>query len=296
MSPSVSVVIPTHTGGSLVREAVASVRAQTFEDWEIKVVCDGCDDPMDDLADDSRIEVIHQRQSGVALARNAGFHAASGRWITFLDHDDIMFPGKLEAQVAQFEEDPSVGLCHTQFEQVDPERRFLCVGHGADVQYEDILQCRFSLLISTALVSREAVECAGLFDPKTKAEDIDFVLRVSRAFRLAFVPDVLLQYRRHSLSVSGDPWIQFREVDYVLRGYRRHLENIGEIESLPLIARGRRTNRRTNAEIAVLRARSADRRTGGGLVSVMKNLALALCLSPGAITSNAQAYLAVRRR
>ncbi len=289
MAPAVSVVIPTHTGGPLVREAVASVRAQTFTDWEIVVVADGCDDPLDDLAADPRVTVIHLPHSGVSFARNVGFHASTGRYVNFLDHDDVMYPGKLAAQIACFTADPAVGMCHTQFEQVGPDLRFLVAGHGADIQYEDLLECRCSLLISTVLVSREAAVTAGLFDPKTKAEDIDFFLRVARSHRLAFVPDVLLKYRRHDGNISGDPWIQFREVDYVLRGFRRYLKGLGEATALPLIDRGRARNRRVNAEIAVLRARSADRHSAAGVAAVAKNLGIALVLSPGVVVGNARA-------
>jgi glycosyltransferase involved in cell wall biosynthesis len=295
VSPHVTVVIPTHTGGPYVREAVASVRAQTFDDWEIKIVCDGCDDEMSDLKPDPRLEVIYQKQSGVAIARNVGYRASAGRLITFLDHDDIMHPEKLGAQVAMFDQDPAIGLCHTQFEQVDVERRFLVAGHGADIQYDDVLQCRFSMLISTALVSREAMESVGGFDPKSQAEDIDFVLKVSRAFPLGFVPQVLLQYRRHGVNVSGDPWVQFREVDYVLRGYRRYLQSIGELDSLALLDRGRVNNRRTNAEIAILRARAVDQFDAAGVGTIAKNVALALCLSPPVVKANARAFFASRR-
>ena len=295
MPPLVSVVIPTHTGGALVREAVGSVRAQTYDHWEIVIVCDGADDPMDDLTHDERITVVRQRRSGLSMARNAGYHASSGELLTFMDHDDVMLPGKLAAQVARFAADPSIGLCHTQFEQVDEELRFLVAGHAADIQYEDVLQGRYSMLISTVMVTREAVELAGLFDPKTAAEDIDFVLRVSRAFPMDFVPEVLLRYRRHGQNVSGDPWRQFREVDYVLRGYRRYLAGIGEVGSLPLVDRGRIRNREVNAEIAVLRARQADRHAPGGLAAAVKYLGIALVLSPRAVVGNARAYVGSRQ-
>ena len=295
MSAVVTVVIPTTMGGPYVRQAVESVRAQTFDQWEIKIVCDGCDDDLSDLKSDSRIEVIHQKRSGVSVARNTGFAASSGQWVTFLDHDDLMFRTKLESQLRAFENDPTVGLCHTQFEQVDMEGNLLEVGHGADVQYEDVLQCNYSMVISTAMFSREAFASAEGFDPKSQAEDIDLVLKVSRSYRLAFLPVVLLQYRRHNRNVSGDPWVQYREVDYVLRGYRRYLEGIGEQDSIALVDQGRINNRRTNAEIAMLRARRSSRTSLPGLGAVAKNLLIAARLSPSAIRSNAQGFVRARR-
>ena len=165
-------------GGPYVREAVGYSSAQTYDGWEIKIVCDGCDDALTELKSDPRIEVIHQKKSGASVARNTGFAASSGEWVTFLDHDDLMFPTKLESQVRAFEKDSTVGLCHTQFEQVDMEGHLLEVGHGADVQYEDLLQCKYSMVLSTVMFSREAFESAGGFDPKSQAEDIDLALKV----------------------------------------------------------------------------------------------------------------------
>ena len=288
MAAFVSVIIPTHTGGTLVREAVESVRSQTFDDWEIKIVCDGCQDELADLKADKRVQVVHQKRSGSSVARNVGYSLASGQLLAFLDHDDIMLPRKLELQVAEFEKDPTIGLCHTQFEQTDMGGNRIAPGHGDDVQYEDLLRCKFSVLMSTLLVSRPAMLSAGGFDAKScLADDIDFVLKVSRTHKLAFIPEVLLQYRVHGLNSSGEPWLQFRETDYVLRGYRKYLRGIGEQASAALLNEGRATNRRVNAEIAMLRARGAAHGDSANWRAIARYLGVALCLSPTVVKANA---------
>ena len=82
-----TVVIPTHFGGRFVREAVESVRGQTLDDWEIKVVCDGCDDEMSDLRKDPRIEVIAQRRAIDITRSPRGDERAQGSISQAIDFD-----------------------------------------------------------------------------------------------------------------------------------------------------------------------------------------------------------------
>lgn len=101
--PIVSVIIPCYNRAAIVRRAIASVRRQTFCDWELIVVDDGSDDQVELEAAvrvDPRIRYIrHLRNRGVSAARNTGIAAARGRFVAFLDSDDEWFPKKLESQV-----------------------------------------------------------------------------------------------------------------------------------------------------------------------------------------------------
>jgi glycosyltransferase involved in cell wall biosynthesis len=101
-TPLVSVVIPTYNQPTFLREALESVLAQTFADYEIIVVNDGStDDTAEQLkAYGNRLRVITQDNQGIGPARNRGMDEAIGRYIAFLDHDDIWHPAKLETQVA----------------------------------------------------------------------------------------------------------------------------------------------------------------------------------------------------
>src|SRR6056297_76448 len=105
-APAVSVVIPTCNRAHLIGDALDSVRAQTFRDFEIVVVDDGSED--DTVArvhrwaaeGGDRLRYIAQPRSGGNAARNAGILVATGRYIAFLDSDDVWAPGKLERQMA----------------------------------------------------------------------------------------------------------------------------------------------------------------------------------------------------
>src|SRR5258708_2486713 len=103
--PLVSVVIPTHNRPEMLAEAITSVRAQTFTDYEIIVVSNGESDDMRRAsrkvatAHDGRYFALHQ--GNVSGARNFGVEHAKGEWIAFLDDDDLWLPNKLERQVAE---------------------------------------------------------------------------------------------------------------------------------------------------------------------------------------------------
>lgn len=101
---TVSVVMPAYNAEATIASAMASVCDQTYEDWELILVDDGSTDRTAELAgsaaaSDKRIRLIRQRNQGVAAARNAAIEAATGRYLAFLDADDLWLPTKLERQV-----------------------------------------------------------------------------------------------------------------------------------------------------------------------------------------------------
>ncbi len=114
----VSTIIPVHNRASLLREAVASVLAQTYRPIEIIIVDDGSTDDTpaaaDILAAEHRgeIRVLHQRNMGPGLAREAGRQVARGEFIQYLDSDDVLLPRKFEGQVAGLLRHPECGVAY----------------------------------------------------------------------------------------------------------------------------------------------------------------------------------------
>src|SRR5258705_10332336 len=105
--PKVSVIIPTYNRAECLRSAITNVLNQTFQDFEIVVVDDSSQDHTREVVnslDDKRIKYIrHERNKGVAAARNTGVSNAKGDYIAFLDDDDEWFPEKLKKQCAVLE-------------------------------------------------------------------------------------------------------------------------------------------------------------------------------------------------
>lgn len=101
---TVSVIIPCYNQGAYLSESVSSVLAQTVSDWECFIVNDGSTDETEKMAlefcsKDKRIKYIKKENGGLSSARNAGLEKASGKWVQFLDADDIVAPEKFEKQL-----------------------------------------------------------------------------------------------------------------------------------------------------------------------------------------------------
>jgi glycosyltransferase involved in cell wall biosynthesis len=117
-SADVSIVLPTFNRADVIGRAIASVRAQTFEDWELLIVDDGSTDGTAALVaelDDERIRLIPQANAGVYVARNNGLRHAQGRFITFLDSDDAWLPHFLALTIAFLRHAPDQHFVTTEF-------------------------------------------------------------------------------------------------------------------------------------------------------------------------------------
>src|SRR5207249_2147019 len=115
--PAVSVVIPCYKLARYLPEAVASVVAQTFRDWELIIVNDGSPDETSEVArrliaehGGARIQLIEQANAGLSAARNAGIRAGRGKYVLPLDADDKLDSTMLERAVALVEQRPEVGI------------------------------------------------------------------------------------------------------------------------------------------------------------------------------------------
>ncbi len=184
--PLVSVIIPSHNRGWILKEAVDSVLSQDFRDFELIVVDDGSDDNTRDVLSPYRnmeqVTVIHQKNRGVSAARNRGVDSASGEWIAFLDSDDLWLPEKLSAQVEFFRSNPDALICQTEETwirngvRVNPKKRH-------EKPSGMVFKSSLSLCLvspSAVMMRRELFERVGEFDESLPAcEDYDLWLRIS---------------------------------------------------------------------------------------------------------------------
>jgi glycosyltransferase involved in cell wall biosynthesis len=107
----VSVILPVYGVEKYIAEAVRSVLAQTFSDFELLIIDDGSPDRSVEICrqfTDSRIRIIQQQNRGLSGARNTGIRYAKGEYLAFLDGDDLWAPEKLEKQVAHLDNSPKV--------------------------------------------------------------------------------------------------------------------------------------------------------------------------------------------
>jgi glycosyltransferase involved in cell wall biosynthesis len=194
----VSVVIPSFRGGKYLREAVASVQAQTLTDWELIIVLDGCDDDLSDIEKaDQRVRVIRQRNRGASIARNVGVSHARSEFVALLDDDDLMLPERLQAQVDAMS-DKSIGICHTQYRYIDQNGTVTGAGVSKEYTYRDFLRGDGKIHAGTAMFRKDLFQAVGGYNPLlTFGEDLDLFYRMARESTVCFVPEILFEYRQH---------------------------------------------------------------------------------------------------
>jgi glycosyltransferase involved in cell wall biosynthesis len=198
----VSVVIAAYNAGRTLGETLESVRAQTFEDLEVIIVDDGSTDATPAVAvstGDRRVRLLSQPNAGVSAARNRGADDARGRYLAFLDADDLWTPDKLASQVAALERDKDAGLAYSWTAFIDPGGRRLPGGITVRRDgwvFDDLVLGCFVGNGSSALVRRSAFDAVGGFDVTLRtADDWDFYLRLARKYPFVCVPFVQVFYR-----------------------------------------------------------------------------------------------------
>ena len=211
----VSVIIPTYNRRDLVREAIASVLAQTYQDFELIVVDDGSEDDTAEVVHEfaqecSRIRYIFQQNRGVSAARNRGVALGSGELLAFLDSDDLWQPRKLETQVAFFTSHPEVQICQTEEiwlrngVRVNPHNKHCKT--GGDIFARSLELCLVSP--SAAMLRRKLFERMGGFDESLPAcEDYDLWLRIAATMPVYFLDTPLVIKRGgHADQLSRRFW------------------------------------------------------------------------------------------
>jgi glycosyltransferase involved in cell wall biosynthesis len=187
--PLFSVLIPTYNRQQLLSEAIDSVLSQTMEDFECIVIDDASPKPLV-VPDHPRIKLVRRdTNGGPPAARNTGLDHASGRYIAFLDSDDLFTPDRLALALAGLEQAP-VALCWTAFlgEEARPGR-FL-TGNV----YDSIADALIPHLGTTAIVN----ELAPRFDERFMAvQDVDWWMRVAAIADVVTIPRVGYLFRRH---------------------------------------------------------------------------------------------------
>jgi glycosyltransferase involved in cell wall biosynthesis len=209
--PLVSVIIPTYNRGWVLREAIDSVLAQDFKDFELIVVDDGSTDNTPLILDSYHQElmVIRQPNKGVSAARNRGIAAASGRLIAFLDSDDFWLPRKLSEQVDFFNSNPDAVINQTEEiwirngVRVNPKTRHHKV--SGMIFEPSLALCLVSP--SAVMIKRSLFDDIGLFDENLPAcEDYDLWLRISWRYPVHLIETPLIIKRGgHADQLSKAP-------------------------------------------------------------------------------------------
>lgn len=214
MSQKVSIIMPVLNGEKYIGEALESIAAQTYTDFELIVINDGSTDGTCDqlarFADRIDLKCIHHaKPQGIARSVNDGIRHASGQFIAFLDHDDLWFPEFLETQMAHLERHTDVGMVHSDFQTVDFEGNVLessvatCRGRTRVSGHVFAALFMDSFIVGNSVVIRkECFDRLGTFDETLRIGDYHMWLRIARHYKVDYTPKVLTRYRQHQAQDS----------------------------------------------------------------------------------------------
>lgn len=209
-----SVIIPAYQVTEFIGDTLASVFNQTYTDYEVILVNDGCPDTAGLEAAIApyreRIRYIVQENGGPSAARNTGIRAARGELVAQLDGDDEWLPEFLQYQVGFLDRHPEVDISFTDAVFMggphDGRRFFETNGTDGPITLESLLRLQVVILTSSMVGRRECLEAAGLYDESLgSVEDFDLWLRlVAAGARLDYTREVLVRYRRVANSLSSN--------------------------------------------------------------------------------------------
>lgn len=213
----VSVIIPTYKRPDYLDRAINSVLTQTYKNIEIIVVDDNnpdtegrrqTEEKMLQYSDNPKVHYIkHEHNKNGAAARNTGFKASKGEYIAFLDDDDIYLPKKIESQVEKMESLSSDwGFCYNQYYTQKDNGPLIPVNEHreGDLYLISLKHQGFCVNVgSNAMVRREAFLSVNGYDESFKRnQDHEFMVRLLRKYKIAYVPEPGLIYSTGTTNVT----------------------------------------------------------------------------------------------
>jgi glycosyltransferase involved in cell wall biosynthesis len=233
--PLVSILTPVFdTPVSWLGEAVDSVLAQVYENWELLLIDDGSTarDLLRALpalaARDRRIRLVRlQSHQGISAALNKGLDVAEGQWLTFLDHDDVLEPDALFQNVRLLQENPGIDLIYSDEDKLT-EAGFDSPILKPDWSPDFFLSCNY--LCHMIFVRRDLVRAIDGFRREFDgSQDYDLLLRVTeRTNRIHHIPRVLYHWRRSENSSASDVRQKPGQLEASWRAIEAHLKRRGE--------------------------------------------------------------------
>ncbi len=220
MSELVSIITPSYNTARFIEETIQSVLSQTYTDWEMLIVDDCSTDNTDEVVApylaDPRIRYLkNEKNSGAAVSRNYALREAKGKWIAFLDSDDLWAPDKLAKQIA-FMKENGYDFSYTNYEEIDEASSPLGVfvtGPKRVTKHGMYRYCWPGCL--TVMYDREAVGIIQIEDIK-KNNDYAIWLKVCKKVTCYLLPETLAKYRKRSGSISNHGYVKLIKWHYKL--------------------------------------------------------------------------------
>lgn len=284
--PKISVIIPTYNRAHLIGATIESVLAQSLVDFELIVVDDGSTDDTQTLVrrcfSDRRLVYVYQKNAGGSAARNLGRQKSHARYLLFLDSDDLLLPGALQAFWGMVESYPDIGVIGGGYQYIDQNGELLgesCFWEPDERLTLDrwLFTCPF--IPSASLIRIDCFDKVGGFDTdQLAAQDWDLWLRLSLVgCSMAWLKQPVCQYRLHSRNLSGD----FRR-HHAARG--RALDKVYAQSGLPPAVTALRSQAYAHSYLKLIIQEYAAQQ----FESACENLRRAVAIAPEILDDDAQ--------
>ena len=226
----ISIVTPVYNAAAFIQQTIEMVQAQTYTDWELLLVDDGSKDESVTVIEnylkenpDNRIRLINKGvNEGAALTRNRGIKEAKGRYIAFLDADDVWLAHKLETQMEYMKKNDA-GFVFSAYEFGDEE----AIGTGRIVHVPQTLTYKKALsrtviFTTTVLLDTQKVAKELIYMPNVPSEDSATWWQILRAGHVAYgLNQVLAIYRRPAKSLSSNKFKAIQRIWYLYRNVEK---------------------------------------------------------------------------
>ena len=236
MSDLVSIITPMFNSSKYIEETLRSVINQTHENWELFIIDDGSSDNCVELVNgfknfDDRIKlIINEENQGAAISRNIGIRKANGRYIAFLDSDDLWVSTKLEEQIS-FMSKNQLALSYSSYEKIDESGNHIKNINIVKIQttYHNLLKSNYIGCL-TAMIDLKMMEQKKIYMPKitTRHDHGLWLAIVKRGFNVSGNPKILAKYRYREGSIS---FSKFKSGYYQWKLYR-DVEKINLLSSI----------------------------------------------------------------
>jgi glycosyltransferase involved in cell wall biosynthesis len=229
--PLVSIIIPYYMHEEFIAETVWSAKRQTYPNVEIIVVDDGSPEPPDRALDNiGGIKLIRTENLGCPGARNVGFNSSSGEYLIFLDGDDVLLPGAIEAHLEALAGSPAACLSFGSVRIIDKDghqKRAARICAPRKNYFLMLLEHNPIASPGSMMLRREPFVEVGLYDSKLRylPDDYELLLRLARHYDFVQHNTCVLEYRRHPHNVSGDQ-------EAILKGTLAVLDSLEKNEKL----------------------------------------------------------------
>ncbi|MEJ7770119.1 MAG: glycosyltransferase [Chitinophagaceae bacterium] len=226
----VSIIIPCYNHGNYLGEAIESIIAQTYRHYEIIVVDDGSTDDSKAQALKYEINYVFQLNQGLSAARNTGIKHSKGKYLVFLDADDLLFPDALSINLHQLKQNQQLAFVHGAYHKVFEKGSRIEKGKVLKIEdyYRQLLHGNYIGMHATIMYQRWVFDFF-LYDVSLKAcEDYDIYLKIARQYPIAHHGEMIAVYRIHGYNMSGNLALMLETALIVLKRQQDVLVNAAE--------------------------------------------------------------------